>query len=168
MFKVKFISNYFGSSQGYLSYSIEDGWSGFGLSKVAVENISPKLLDGELHEILDVEFKSLQAAFMKEKYKTYKGFHVNKSAERKHLNIVHEAFISSMLVVIEYEEGYESYPSEDEGNPYFVSESGRVHIVGIGRSTGETPVFLSMAGPDHIGGEEFSFHGIKSINLVPD
>ena len=146
-----------------VAYTINDGYSCFKVSKEAVFKIDKTLLDGEKRDD-DILFSQLQKVFHKEMYKTYKGFTVDKNASTDILAKVYEAYSTNSKVMIEYKDGWESYPSEEDMlDGAIVSEDGKCHVLKIGKSTGEKPIFLSIHGSS-LGGESLCFAGSELPN----
>lgn len=152
-----------------ISYTIDlgekKGCSCFRVSKELVEKIDKTVLDGKKRDD-NVLFDKLYEAFYETMYKKYKNFYVDINASNELLKKVHDAYIRRAKVMIEYKEGWESYPTDEElENGAIVSEDGRVHIVRIGRTTGEKPIFIVVENGAY-GGESLCFSGIKNIQEI--
>ncbi|PCI30139.1 MAG: hypothetical protein COB67_02315 [SAR324 cluster bacterium] len=152
---------------GY-SFEMDEGIASscFAVSIEAVQKICPALLDGTTHKYVEETYTKLHEAFFSERYKVYKGITVSKTAKREHLQLVHQAYKNCQKLMVEYEEGYEMYPSEEDDNNASYSDNGLVHIFSIGKSTGVKPIFLQLASSSSFGGSEFMFTGVKKISLV--
>lgn len=162
---VKVSPNYFTNpDKHYLGYKVEGGWCGFGISAEAVDRICPKLRDGEEWNLSEAEFDQLHTAHTQETFKRHKGFQVPKYAKLAHLNEVYDALETRAPLLVEYEEGCESFPPDEERA--FISSDGRVHVVFVGKSTGPTPIYLSLPNRASVSGEAFSFHGIKRVEMI--
>lgn len=158
----------------YLSYGfLMDGsecYSGFGLKNEAfAKKISTLLplalqqdfLDGETVEVNEKVFSSIQSEWFKSRYKKYKGVYVSREANMDFVEAAYEAYETRTPVMIQYEDGYAMYPSDDDNS--CVSDDGLTHIAYVGKSSGVKPVLLHMESACVGGGMEFMFSGIKSI-----
>jgi len=161
----------------YLSYGfLMDGnecYSGFGLKNNAfVKTISTLIpaglqqnfLDGKTVEVSEKVFGTIQSEWFKSRYKKYRDIYVSREANMDFVKIAYEANENRIPIMIQYQEGYEMYPSDDENS--CVSDDGLTHIVHVGKSSGPKPVLLHMESACIGSGMEFMFSGIKSIKSV--
>lgn len=158
----------------YLSYGFDcDGsecYSGFGLKTDAfakkISTLIPTalqqdFLDCKTVEVNDEVFSSIQSEWFKSRYKKYKGVYVSREADMDFVKAAYVAYENQTPVMIQYEDGYAMYPSDDDNS--CVSDDGLTHVAFVGKSTGVKPVLLHMESSCVGGGSEFMFSGIKSI-----
>lgn len=167
------------ADKGYLAYSIqhgeEKGWSGMGwdlkqFAKIEILIGTEKfnsLSAGEKIEISGDEMKTIHSLWSDLRYKKFKLVYIPREAKKEVAEVLYEAWETRRAVMLEYEEGYEMYPSEeDEDDGANVSDNGLVHVAYIGKSTGTKPILLHIAGERSCGGGEFMFAGLKSAKLL--
>ena len=148
-----------------INFGDEVGYSCFKVPLKVVEKIDKALLDGEKRDDEKL-FKKLREAFFSNTYKIYKGIYVDKEASNEILEKVYDAYTNNSKVLIEYKDGWESYPSEEEvRDGAVVSDDGKTHIVRIGKTTGIKPIFITV-NIGASGGESLSFSGIKKIQEI--
>jgi hypothetical protein len=158
----------YNADQNLIVYPCGDGFSCYRLSMEKVNEIAPELLLGETVyplryvEVTDEQSKALHEAHLKERFVVVKGFQIPRGTPRKIANTVIEAFQNRQPIMVEYEEGYEMV--SDDG---FHDDSGRVHTVWLGCSTGKLKTLLHLENPRSGGGMCFMFSGIKNVRILP-
>lgn len=178
MSTIKWNPAYFADKMGFLSYSFmmdnQQCYSGMGWSHEQIKKLEIllgdnycTLINGEAVEISKETLSNIQDTWHGLRYKKYNRVYVPRDANMEIVKTVYEAWEMRLPVMLEYEEGYEMYPSEeDEEDGACVSNNGLVHIAHIGRTTGSKPTLLHLASPCSYGGGEFMFKGTKSVKIV--
>jgi hypothetical protein len=183
-FKMEFqhtigLNKNFNKDTALLSYSFQMdgkaaysamGWNGKSFEKIQTiigEDRFSNLISEKRVDISGVELGDIQEMWHKTRYKKYQDIYVPKDADMGVVAVMYDAYKARENVMIEREEGWGSYPSEeDEALGASVSDDGLVSVVRIGKSTGITPVLLEIAAPSSTGGGEFMFAGIKSVQII--
>ena len=174
-----FNATYFGPQEGYLGYSFGDGdnggFSGMGWTHDQIKAIQPVLgekvyaglMAGKQITVDSVKFTEIHKIWHSMRYKKYRKVYVPRDANMEYVKTMYSAWENQSPVMLEYEEGYEMYPSEeDEQDGACTSEDGRVHVVTIGKSTGEKPQMLHLASSRSLGGTTVMFSGLKSVKAM--
>ncbi|MEZ8030420.1 hypothetical protein [Enterovibrio norvegicus] len=153
--------------QSLVVYKCEDGVSCFGLSLEKVQEIAPEIVPSRTdyplqYVVIDAtKYAELTKAFYAERFKVVKGYSVEKTAKKEHVEAAIQALRTKRPLFIEYEDGYEMF--SDNG---VVSSDGKHHVVYIGTSTGSIKTLLHMETESSIGGAAFSFHGLKQTHVL--
>jgi hypothetical protein len=159
-------------SYGFISNGMQC-YSGFGLKNEAVVKkmssllplgVQHDFLEGKTIEVENSVFDSIRSLWHSMRYKKYKSVYVDRDANMAHVAQIYAAYKSRELIMVQYEEGYEMYPSDDEDA--CVSDDGLNHVLYVGKSTGVKPVLLHMESSCARGGGEFMFKGITSIKRI--
>lgn len=164
-------------SKPYLSYKFmcdgESCMSGFTLfdgkftkkiSGLIPEPLQKNFLSHQEVEIDEEVFDAIRSAWHKKMYKKYRSVYVNRDANMEHVAVAFEAYENRVPVLVQYEEGYEMYPYDDDNS--CTSDDGLTHVAYVGKSTGVKPCLLFMESKCSGGGGSFMFHGIKDIKLA--
>jgi hypothetical protein len=175
---IKWNSTYFGTTHGYLSYSfmMEESlcYSGMGWTHEQIKLLESllgesyvQLMSGESIEITNEAMSSIHSIWSDARYKKYHKVYIPREADMDIVKTIYEAWKNDSAIMIEFKEGYEMYPSEEEENDgAVVSDNGLIHVAYVGKSTGTKPVLLHLASGRSHGGGEFMFTGIKSVKMV--
>ena len=151
--------------QGLVVYSCGEGVSCFGLSLEAVKTICSEIIQESTPlNYIDISasvFESLRAAFKDERFKTVRGYEVEKAAKREHVAAAIEALQYNRPLFIEYEDGYGMMSQEG-----ICSSDGQTHVVYVGKTTGKVKALLHLETQQSDGGCQLSFHGMKRATVL--
>jgi len=107
------------------------------------------------------KYNALYNAHIAEMFSTINGYQVPKSTPRRFVETILDAYEMNQPVLVEYKEGWGML--SDEG---YSDDDGNVHVCWIGQTTGSTKSFIHLEKPASLGGPIFSFHGVKSIQVL--
>lgn len=119
--------------------------------------------------ITDTEYSSLYSLWFDNKYTKFRGLHWDSkelSAKKDIATTISQAIISGDPLCIIFEDGYCSYPSEEDEDNAMVSQDGLTHIIKVGQTTGEKKFPLALASKYADGGGILDLFGIKEVILL--
>ena len=161
----------------YLSYGFdcsgEKCWSGFTLfdekftktiAALLPEDNQKLFLSNAEVEIEDELFSVISMTWHKRMYKKYRSVYVPRDANMEHVKVAYESYLNRVPVMVQYMEGFEMYPSDDENS--CTGNDGLTHLAYVGKSTGVKPCLLFLESQCSGGGSSFMFAGIKDIKLA--
>jgi len=155
----------------------EQGVSALGYTKadlatdISALNIhyDDKLLSTNGITITDDEYSSLYSLWFDRRYTKYLGLYWNSkdlSAKKDIAKTISQARESGDPLCVIFEDGYCSYPSEEEEEHAMVSQDGLTHIIRVGQTTGEKKFPLALASKYSDGGGILDLFGIKEVILL--
>jgi len=159
----------------YFSYEINGGYCGFGISleklKTFLNNNHINYDDKALTvgtTMSNEDFTKLQSFWFDDRYQEHRGFYFCRehlSSKKDIADTIVSAINSSTPLCVIFEDGYWAYPSAEETDP-MVSQDGLIHIILVGKTTGDKKFPLALASKYSDGGGILSLSGIKEVILL--
>jgi len=163
-------------AQSLLWYKINNGWSSMGWdSEVLKTFLNDNHIEYDYKVLTTVgikieydKFSSLQEYWFNDRYQNYKGLMFDRrdlNSKKEIADTICTAVETNTPLCVIYEDNYCQYPSDEEIDP-MVSQDGLVHIIMVGKTTGEKTFPLALASKHSDGGGILSLYGIKEVILL--